>query len=152
MPRGTARWGSGTFLFFDLPVNTLAGWLATCLPLQSHGPEASQPASQQGKRRKDEDPQAANLSRVHRRADDLIPEESETVQLALKRLSPRTSYDRVYRIRRATQLSLQHKLLQRSQWTKPDDDVPYLLPLIKEIEAELAEKENLDALTIIKKH
>ena len=38
------------------------------------------------------------------RADDLIPEESEAVQLALKRLSPKEAYDRVYRMRRAFQV------------------------------------------------
>lgn len=38
------------------------------------------------------------------RADDLIPEESEEVQLALKRLSPKEAYDRVFRMRRAFQV------------------------------------------------
>jgi ubiquinol-cytochrome c reductase subunit 7 len=38
------------------------------------------------------------------RADDLIPEESELVQRALKRLSPKESYDRVFRMRRAFQV------------------------------------------------
>lgn len=39
-----------------------------------------------------------------RRADDLIPEESNTVQLALKRLPPKEAYDRVFRLRRAFQV------------------------------------------------
>lgn len=43
------------------------------------------------------------------RADDLIPEESETVQLALKRLPPKEAYDRVYRLRRAFQVRLVSK-------------------------------------------
>ena len=38
------------------------------------------------------------------RADDLIPEESDTVLLALKRLPPKEAYDRVYRLRRAFQV------------------------------------------------
>ena len=38
------------------------------------------------------------------RADDLIPEESETVLLALKRLPPKEAYDRVFRLRRAFQV------------------------------------------------
>lgn len=42
---------------------------------------------------------------VHYRADDLIPEESETVLLALKRLPPKEAYDRVFRLRRAFQVS-----------------------------------------------
>ncbi len=38
------------------------------------------------------------------RADDLIPEESETVLLALKRLPQKEAYDRVFRLRRAFQV------------------------------------------------
>lgn len=41
---------------------------------------------------------------IFHRADDLIPEENEVVQLALKRLSPQEAYDRVYRMRRAFQV------------------------------------------------
>ena len=43
-----------------------------------------------------------------RRADDLIPEESEVLQLALKRLSPKEAYDRVFRMRRAFQVCRPH--------------------------------------------
>lgn len=42
-----------------------------------------------------------------RRADDLIPEENDTVQLALKRLPPKEAYDRVFRLRRAFQVQPQ---------------------------------------------
>ena len=42
------------------------------------------------------------------RADDLIPEESETVLLAIKRLPPKEAYDRVFRMRRAFQVRRQH--------------------------------------------
>jgi hypothetical protein len=38
------------------------------------------------------------------RFDDLIPEESETVQKAIHRLPPKEAYDRVFRIRRAFQV------------------------------------------------
>lgn len=47
---------------------------------------------------------APKIDRNLCRADDLIPEESEVVQMALKRLSPREAYDRVYRMRRAFQV------------------------------------------------
>jgi len=40
------------------------------------------------------------------RMDDLIPEENDTVQLALKRLPPKEAYDRVFRLRRAFQVLL----------------------------------------------
>lgn len=43
------------------------------------------------------------------------------MQLALKRLTPKETYDRVFRIRRATQCSYQHKLLPKSDWTKPEE-------------------------------
>ena len=38
------------------------------------------------------------------RYDDLIPEESEVVQQAIKRLPAKEAYDRVFRIRRAFQV------------------------------------------------
>lgn len=50
-----------------------------------------------------------------------MEEERESVKLALQRLSTKESYDRVYRIRRATQCSYQHKLLPEDQWTKPSE-------------------------------
>lgn len=40
------------------------------------------------------------------RSDDLIPEESDVVQTAIKRLPPKEAYDRVFRIRRAFQVRL----------------------------------------------
>ncbi|KAF2399167.1 ubiquinol-cytochrome c reductase subunit 7 [Trichodelitschia bisporula] len=85
------------------------------------------------------------------RADDLLHEENETVGLALKRLSPKESYDRVFRMRRAFQLSLSHQLLPPHEQTKPSEDIPYLSPIIREIEAEINERENLDSLVIQKK-
>jgi hypothetical protein len=42
------------------------------------------------------------------RADDLIPEESEIMQRAMKRLSPKEAYDRVFRMRRAFQVCFEH--------------------------------------------
>ncbi|KAF2100690.1 ubiquinol-cytochrome c reductase complex 14 kDa protein [Rhizodiscina lignyota] len=85
------------------------------------------------------------------RADDLIPEENEVVQLALKRLPPKEAYDRVFRMRRAFQCSLAHQLLPRAEHTMPEDDVPYLTPLIEEIEAEIKEREDLDSMVVKKR-
>ena len=55
------------------------------------------------------------------RADDLIPEEDEMVQVALKRLSPKEAYDRVFRMRRAFQVYIPkspqpvvHSVLERT--------------------------------------
>ncbi|KAF2480278.1 ubiquinol-cytochrome C reductase complex 14kD subunit-domain-containing protein [Neohortaea acidophila] len=94
---------------------------------------------------------SAGYRKLGLRVDDLIPEESEVVQLALKRLSPKEAYDRVFRMRRAFQCSLTHQLLPKTEWTKPDEDSAYLSPIIREIEKERAEREDLDSLTIRKK-
>ncbi|KAK4179889.1 cytochrome b-c1 complex subunit 7 [Triangularia setosa] len=80
------------------------------------------------------------------KADDLISEENTDVLKALGRLTPKESYDRIYRIRRATQLSLQQKILPKNEWTKPEEDVPYLSPILQAIEAEAKEKQALDTL------
>ncbi|KAI0426593.1 cytochrome b-c1 complex subunit 7 [Xylaria sp. FL1042] len=95
---------------------------------------------------------AAGYRQLGLRADDLIVEEDEDVLKALARLPPKEAYDRVYRLRRAIQCSVTHKLLPKDQWTKPEEDVPYLSPLLKQIRAAEAEKEALDTLTIVKNH
>ncbi|KAF4582203.1 ubiquinol-cytochrome C reductase-like protein [Ophiocordyceps camponoti-floridani] len=95
---------------------------------------------------------AAGYRKLGLRYDDLLEEEREAVQIALKRLSPKEAYDRVYRLRRSTQLSYQHKLLPKEQWTKPEEDTPYLRPLVQQVEAELAEKNAFDSMEVFKKH
>lgn len=55
-------------------------------------------------------------------------------------------------MRRAVQCSLTHKLLPKKDWTKPEEDTPYLLPLIHQVEAELKERQELDSIEIIKSH
>ncbi|KAI0878079.1 cytochrome b-c1 complex subunit 7 [Hypoxylon argillaceum] len=95
---------------------------------------------------------AAGYRQLGLLADDLIVEENEDVLKALKRLPPQVAYDRVYRLRRAIQCSVTHKLLPKDQWTKPEEDVPYLSPILAQIHAAEAEKASLDSLTIIKGH
>ncbi|KAH0435858.1 ubiquinol-cytochrome c reductase complex 14 kda protein [Colletotrichum camelliae] len=95
---------------------------------------------------------AAGHRKLGLRFDDLIEEENDIVQKALKRLSPKESYDRVFRLRRAVQLSYQHKLLPKDEWTKPSEDVPYLGPLIQQIQAEEAEKLAFETMEVQKKH
>ena len=58
---------------------------------------------------------------IANRYDDLLEEEREATQIALKRLSAKEQYERIYRIRRSTQLSYQHKILPRDPWTKPEE-------------------------------
>merc|ERR1739841_177981 len=90
----------------------------------------------------------AGYRKLGLRADDLIPEEDEIVQQALKRLSPKESYDRVFRMRRAFQCSLAHQLLPKAEWTKPEDDTPYISPIVAELEAEVTEGQDLEAMVI----
>lgn len=61
------------------------------------------------------------LCHLATRYDDLLEEENEAVQIALKRLSAKEAYERVYRIRRSVQCSYTHKLLPKDQWTKPEE-------------------------------
>ncbi|KAK2739117.1 Cytochrome b-c1 complex subunit 7 [Myotisia sp. PD_48] len=91
---------------------------------------------------------ASGYRQLGLRYDDLIPEENETVLLALKRLPPKEAYDRMYRIRRAVQCSVQHQLLPLNEQTKPEEDIRYLRPLIEEIKREQAERVELDSLVI----
>ncbi|MCJ1374695.1 Cytochrome b-c1 complex subunit 7 [Loxospora ochrophaea] len=94
---------------------------------------------------------AAGYRKLGLKADDLIPEESDTVLLALKRLPPKEAYDRVFRLRRAFQASLAHQLLPKDQHTRPEDDYLYLTPIIKEIEAESRERDDLESMVVSKK-
>ena len=48
--------------------------------------------------------QGSELTVWDSRSDDLIPEENDTVQTAIKRLPAKEAYDRVFRIRRAFQV------------------------------------------------
>ncbi|GKZ21882.1 cytochrome b-c1 complex subunit 7 [Aspergillus brasiliensis] len=91
---------------------------------------------------------ASGYRRLGLKADDLIPEENDVVQKALKRLPPKEAYDRVFRIRRAFQCSISHTLLPAAEQTKPEEDVEYLSPIIREIEKEKLEREDLDALVV----
>ncbi|KAF2786661.1 ubiquinol-cytochrome c reductase complex 14 kDa protein-like protein [Melanomma pulvis-pyrius CBS 109.77] len=94
---------------------------------------------------------AAGYRQLGLKVDDLIPEENDVVQLALKRLPPKEAYDRVWRLRRALQCSVSHQLLPKAEWTKPEDDQQYLSPIIREIEAEMKEREDLEAMVLQKR-
>ncbi|KAH8730230.1 ubiquinol-cytochrome C reductase complex 14kD subunit-domain-containing protein [Phaeosphaeriaceae sp. PMI808] len=94
---------------------------------------------------------AAGYRQLGLRADDLIPEENNVIQTALKRLPPQEAYDRVFRLRRAMQLSMTHQLLPKEEWTKPEDDLPYLTTIVMNVEAEIAEREDLEAMVLKKR-
>ncbi|KAI8053351.1 cytochrome b-c1 complex subunit 7 [Syncephalis plumigaleata] len=73
------------------------------------------------------------------RYDDLLIEESDAVQEAIRRLPEEEQVARAYRFRRAFQLSLQH------------EDIRYLTPIIEQVEREFAERKAFDAMVIRKK-
>jgi len=83
--------------------------------------------------------------------DDLIQEESHTVQRALTRLTPREYYDRSYRFKRASQASVLHAPLPKEQWTKSEEDVRYLVPHIQDVLKEEAERKYWDTLIVERK-
>jgi len=58
------------------------------------------------------------------RFDDLIEEENDVVQEALRRLPAKEQYARAYRIRIAQQCGVTHTELPPDQWVKPQDVLP----------------------------
>jgi len=96
----------------------------------------------------------ANLSGYRKMGlvyDDLLVEERPDVQRALTRLTPREAYDRAFRFKRASQTSVQHKDLPKSEWIKPEEDVRYLKPHVLEVEKEDQERHLWDTVNVIRK-
>ncbi|TEB36271.1 ubiquinol-cytochrome-c reductase complex subunit 6 [Coprinellus micaceus] len=95
----------------------------------------------------------ANASRYRQygfKYDDLVMEETPSVQRALDRLTLRETYDRAYRLKRASQASVLHKPLEKDQWTKSEEDVRYLTPHISNVVAEDAERQKWDTILVKK--
>ncbi|KAF5357807.1 hypothetical protein D9756_001869 [Leucocoprinus leucothites] len=82
--------------------------------------------------------------------DDLIMEENDQVQRALKRLTPQETYDRAYRLKRASHASILHKPLEKEQWTPVSADVRYLKPHVLGVLKEEAERQKWDSITFNK--
>ncbi|KAJ1532036.1 hypothetical protein ONE63_000670 [Megalurothrips usitatus] len=77
--------------------------------------------------------------------DDLLSEHCDKVVEALRRLGIRDEEalnQRIWRHNRAAYLSMTHTILPESEWTKIEDDKPYVSDLLEEIEAEKLEKSN----------
>ncbi|PWN47108.1 14 kDa subunit of cytochrome bd ubiquinol oxidase [Violaceomyces palustris] len=94
---------------------------------------------------------ATGYRQVGLKYDDLIVEENPRVQKALKRLTERESYDRAYRLKQASHLSVLHRELPKDQWTPVGEDKRYLTPLIDEIAAEESERAAWDTASVEKK-
>lgn len=55
------------------------------------------------------------------KVDDLLDEDMPEVSEAVSRLDSETQYQRLFRIKRAMDLSLKHNILPKEQWTKPEE-------------------------------
>ena len=77
-----------------------------------------------------------------------MPEENDTMQKALGRLTERDSYDRAFRIRTAVQCSATHHLLPESQWITEQEDTRYITPIANEVAKEASEKDEFDSLKV----
>ncbi|TFK26445.1 ubiquinol-cytochrome-c reductase complex subunit 6 [Coprinopsis marcescibilis] len=80
--------------------------------------------------------------------DDLLMEENPTVQRALGRLTDRQAYDRAYRLKRASQASILKQPLSKDQWTKAEEDTPYLQPHVNNVVAENVERQKWDNVIV----
>lgn len=72
--------------------------------------------------------------------DDTIQVDGD-VKEAISRLPENLYNDRVFRIKRALDLAMRHQILPKEQWTKYEEDKPYLEPYLKEVIRERKEKE-----------
>lgn len=75
--------------------------------------------------------------------DDIL-EENDDVEEALRRLPENIKHERNYRILRAVQLNIQHSILPKEQWTKFENDIPYLQPYLNDVIKERQEQEQWD--------
>ncbi|XP_072041789.1 cytochrome b-c1 complex subunit 7-like [Amphiura filiformis] len=62
------------------------------------------------------------------------------VEEAIKRLPEDEQNARVFRIRRALDLSLKHRVLPQEQWTKFEEERTYLQPYIDQVQQENSER------------
>jgi len=74
------------------------------------------------------------------RHDDTLMETDE-VKEALRRLPKSVLDERQFRISRALYLSMRKEVLPKEEWTKWEEDVKYLQPVLEEVEKEFHEKE-----------
>ncbi|XP_070702698.1 cytochrome b-c1 complex subunit 7 [Pempheris klunzingeri] len=72
--------------------------------------------------------------------DDTVYENPD-VKEALRRLPDKDYNDRMFRVKRALDLSMKQQILPKDQWTKFEEDVPYLVPYLEEVIRERKERE-----------
>merc|ERR550514_935714 len=79
------------------------------------------------------------------RAEDLIREEAPGVTEALRRMPQDYSDERYFRLKRAMNLSMQYKYLPADQCVTSETDKRELIPVIKQVRKELAERQAWDS-------
>ncbi|KAJ8335104.1 hypothetical protein SKAU_G00407430 [Synaphobranchus kaupii] len=84
---------------------------------------------------------AAGFNKIGLMRDDTIYEDSD-VKEALRRLPESVYNDRMFRVKRALDLTMKQQILPKNQWTKYEEDVYYLEPYLKEVIRERKEKED----------
>merc|ERR1712212_180793 len=72
--------------------------------------------------------------------DDTIYEDSD-VKEALRRLPENLYNERMFRVKRAMDLSMKQAILPKDQWIKYEEDVHYLTPYLDEVIRERKEVE-----------
>uniref|UniRef100_A0A3B4D7N0 Cytochrome b-c1 complex subunit 7 n=1 Tax=Pygocentrus nattereri TaxID=42514 RepID=A0A3B4D7N0_PYGNA len=83
---------------------------------------------------------ACGFNKLGLMRDDTIYEDHD-VKEAIHRLPERVYNDRMFRIKRALDLSMKQQILPKNQWTKFEEDVHYLDPYLKEVIRERKERE-----------
>lgn len=84
--------------------------------------------------------------------DDLIIEEHDVVQEALKRLPKDQLHARYQRFKVALHYSMLRKPLPKEQWIQNEEDYAYLMPYIEQVLAEHEEKEKYDTGLFKRQH
>ena len=83
---------------------------------------------------------AAGFNKLGLVRDDTI-HENDDVKEAIRRLPENLYNDRVFRIKRALDLSMRQQILPKEQWTKYQEDKFYPEPYLKEVIRERKERE-----------
>lgn len=87
----------------------------------------------------------SNFNKLGLMRDDCLYEDDD-VKEALRRLPENVLNERNYRIVRAVQLNIQHSVLPKEQWTKYEEDIPYLQPYLTEVIKEREEREQWEKM------
>jgi ubiquinol-cytochrome c reductase subunit 7 len=69
------------------------------------------------------------------RLHDILADSVE-IRDALSRLPPNLKEERDWRIKRAFDLGLKKIQLPQAEWTKPEEDIPYLRPYLDDVRQE----------------